>query len=491
MAIAALDLQAPGGGMPGAIGDAHAAVDAALAAGAGGVGSLAELRAALGEAERLVRRAEAVRLAVIREIDRRGAAASAGHTDTGSFVAMVTNTDRVKAAGAARLAADLEASATGAALARGEISSEHARVITQALADLPGSVDEAGRAVVEESLVRAAGGMNPRSLRRFGRRAIEAVEPDPVVVDEHENSLVEAQERAAWENTTFWMRDAGDGTTHGRFTVPTVQAHAVKKVLDAMTAPRRRTDDTPEAYRDDARAGGSPADAADVGLAGPFDADPAMLTPQQREVADLHAAYSTAWNETGDQGRRWQQLRGQAFASLIERIPTDHLHDKVAATVVVHVDLATLRGEHAKASSTDTGELMSAGELRRWAAGAGIIPGVLGGESVPLDLGQGSRCFTTHQRLALAKVYEECAAEHCGRPFAWCEIHHDHPWKDEGRTSLDNAIPLCPFHHRLIDQRPHVVEPADPPQDPRDPRDPSGRSRERTERKVVRFHDQT
>ena len=108
MAIAALDLQAPGGGMPGAIGDAHAAVDAALAAGAGGVGSLAELRAALGEAERLVRRAEAVRLAVIREIDRRGAAASAGHTDTGSFVAMVTNTDRVKAAGAARLAADLE-----------------------------------------------------------------------------------------------------------------------------------------------------------------------------------------------------------------------------------------------------------------------------------------------------------------------------------------------------------------------------------------------
>ena len=88
--------------------DAHAAVDAALAAGAGGVGSLAELRAALGEAERLVRRAEAVRLAVIREIDRRGAAASAGHTDTGSFVAMVTNTDRVKAAGAARLAADLE-----------------------------------------------------------------------------------------------------------------------------------------------------------------------------------------------------------------------------------------------------------------------------------------------------------------------------------------------------------------------------------------------
>ena len=491
MAIEQLGVEDRGEDFAAALGAAHAGVDAALGAGLDEVGSRG-LRSLLEDSERLARRSAAVRLRVVSEIERRDLAGAAGHTDTGSFLAMVTNTDRREAAGTARLARELEeSSATGEALARGDVTVDHARVITNALRDLPGSVDEAGRAVVEESLVRAAGGMNPRSLRRFGRRAIEAVEPDPVVVDEHENSLVEAQERAAWENTTFWMRDAGDGTTHGRFTVPTVQAHAVKKVLDAMTAPRRRTDDTPEAYRDDARAGGSPADAADVGLAGPFDADPAMLTPQQREVADLHAAYSTAWNETGDQGRRWQQLRGQAFASLIERIPTDHLHDKVAATVVVHVDLATLRGEHAKASSTDTGELMSAGELRRWAAGAGIIPGVLGGESVPLDLGQGSRCFTTHQRLALAKVYEECAAEHCGRPFAWCEIHHDHPWKDEGRTSLDNAIPLCPFHHRLIDQRPHVVEPADPPQDPRDPRDPSGRSRERTERKVVRFHDQT
>ena len=471
MAIAALDLQAPGGGMPGAIGDAHAAVDAALAAGAGGVGSLAELRAALGEAERLVRRAEAVRLAVIREIDRRGAAASAGHTDTGSFVAMVTNTDRVKAAGAARLAADLEASATGAALARGEISSEHARVITQALADLPGSVEAGGQARIERRLLGSAQRLAPRELRRASRRALAEVEPDPVVVDAHENALLQERERRAWEKSRFWLRRNDDGTATGGFTVPVLAGEILKKVIDAMTAPRRATGEP------------HPAGPGAAAAAGSLERDDAAMT----------AGYTSRWNEDGLAGVRWQQRRGQALASVLERLPTDHLNDKIAATLLVHVDLETLRGEREKVGATDVAEDAPAGTLRRWAAAAGIIPTVLGGGSLPLDLGRQARCFTPAQRAALSAVYQECAAEGCGRPFAWCEIHHQNPWQDGGVTDLANAIPLCGHHHRMIDHAPHTIEPADPP-GPRQLGPPAQAHRPQRKdraRRTVRFHHRT
>jgi hypothetical protein len=45
-------------------------------------------------------------------------------------------------------------------------------------------------------------------------------------------------------------------------------------------------------------------------------------------------------------------------------------------------------------------------------------------------------------------TYETCAAEGCARPFAWCDIHHVHPWAHGGPTDLDNALPLCGSHHR-------------------------------------------
>ena len=41
-------------------------------------------------------------------------------------------------------------------------------------------------------------------------------------------------------------------------------------------------------------------------------------------------------------------------------------------------------------------------------------------------------------------------ADGCDRPFAWCEIHHQHAWALGGLSDLANAVPLCHFHHRRI-----------------------------------------
>jgi hypothetical protein len=159
----------------------------------------------------------------------------------------------------------------------------------------------------------------------------------------------------------------------------------------------------------------------------------------------------TATGTTGGtgSGTDWAHAQGLAFVALLEHLPTDHLTGKVAATVVVTLDLDLLR-EGLGAAGIDTGGEISAGEVRRLACQAGIVPAVLGARSVPLDLGRTSRLFTEAHRVALATLYDTCAAAGCDRPYAWTELHHQRPWASGGRTDLADAVPACRYHHQLI-----------------------------------------
>ena len=49
----------------------------------------------------------------------------------------------------------------------------------------------------------------------------------------------------------------------------------------------------------------------------------------------------------------------------------------------------------------EVGGGISAGEVRRLACAAGIVPMVLGGDSVPLDLGREQRLFSRGQKIAI------------------------------------------------------------------------------------------
>jgi len=168
----------------------------------------------------------------------------------------------------------------------------------------------------------------------------------------------------------------------------------------------------------------------------------------------------------------WAHRRGRALTELIEHLDTERLTGKVAATVIITMTMEQAVGAahtaqiqasvrestgtllemtpSAGAASTDTGTLLSASAARRIACQAGILPAVLGGPGQILDLGRHHRFFSDPQRTALAVVYDTCAAEGCDRPFAWSELHHQHPWSKGGFTDLDLAIPLCGYHHRLI-----------------------------------------
>lgn len=460
---------------------AHAAADALMAAIAS-AGSSPEhldgpqLDRMLRHARALANRHERIRNRSLEVVRAAREAGCATHDDDGQFAARRLRTYGAETARQARLAQELgneqptaapttvpgagpatPASTAGQAVPEatpprptarawdtGEISERHAHVICQALDQLPEALGTAERGRVEEELVRWASQMSPDSLRRKARRALALVEPDRDTVDQHHDGIVRAEEEAAWQAAELWLRDRGDGTVQGQFVLPVLQGRMLAKALDALVTPRRL------ARRANGGALGAP---------------------------------GSSWKDTQID---WAHEKGKAFAELIDHLPTDHLASKVNAVLLVHTDLETLRGETDRVGVTDSGDELSAGEVRRLASNAGIIPVVMGRESQPLDLGRQTRNFSDSQRAALATRYEQCAEEDCNRPFSWCEIHHAAPWAPVrgpdgrvlhpggGRTDLRNAIPLCGRHHRRL-MDPQVTHRVD--------RDEQGRAVVRFERR--------
>lgn len=375
----------------------------------------------LAEVDRAIRRLQSVKLSLLVAADHSGLAAAGGYADTTAWAARTTHCDSAATREDLRLATELHQtppagkpdagasvtplpslgrrSATADALASGAISPEHASVVMRALRELPAALSPDQRLSVEDSLVTRAQRVSPSQLRRLARRALAAAEDDAAVVDAHEDARLRDEEAAALDRASLTLHDHGDGTTSGHFLVPTVQAGILRKAIDAMTAPRRR--------------GGR------------------SVSADRLPVAD------------------WRHRRGLALVELLEHLPTDRLATRTAATVVVTTTLQSLRGGLA-AAHLDTGEALSAGATRRLACGAGVLPAVLDGASVPIDLGRERRLFSESQRAVLATRHDECAADGCDRPFAWCELHHRDPWSRGGFTDVANAVPLCAHHHRRI-----------------------------------------
>lgn len=153
------------------------------------------------------------------------------------------------------------------------------------------------------------------------------------------------------------------------------------------------------------------------------------------------------------------------------------------AVLLVTATLEALRTGIGTATIFGVEEPISAATARRLACDAKIIPIVLGGESQPLDLGQGRRLFSEAQRYAMAVRDGGCCWGTCDAPPAQCEAAHIEGWdqagKPHGPTDLSNGLLLCPFHHHRLDNDgwavrfengiPYLIPPpwVDPAQTPR------------------------
>ena len=329
-----------------------------------------------------------------------------GAATTATWLARATRTTVRSSRRAVHLAAALESyERLREGYAAGSVNTEQAEVIARALDALPTDIPNTVKAAAEQRLVDLAAQHDACDLRVLGDRVLDVVAP--AVADAHEAARLEAEERAAARKTMLTMTPDGQGSVHGRFTVPELHAGMLRKQLLALVVHDK----------------------------------PALTSTPATTV------------EQGE-GERPEPVKaatavelGAAFCELLERLDGSQVPEmSTGATVVVTMTLETLAG--GLAATLDTGDRIAAHTARRLACEAGIIPVVLDGRREVLDQGRRKRLFTRAQRVSLATRDGGCTAAGC-RTAAWfCHAHHDQPWAAGGTTDLTNGRLLCPTHHR-------------------------------------------
>ena len=76
----------------------------------------------------------------------------------------------------------------------------------------------------------------------------------------------------------------------------------------------------------------------------------------------------------------------------------------------------------------------------------------LAGISLPLDLGV-TKTIPAHIRNLVRHRDRHCRFPGCRQPAAVCEVHHIRHKAHGGKTSLDNCVLLCRFHHQIAIHR--------------------------------------
>jgi uncharacterized protein DUF222 len=349
----------------------------------------------LVEITRLEAQLAAIRSRVAAHAEFVGVGDEIAASSTAAWLAHETKQTRPAAHGTVKLGHELEAHpATRDALATAAVCEDQARAIIRAVDALPDDVDTDLRATAEAHLLAEAQHHDAQALARLGKRLFEVIAPEHA--DAHEAALLEREEAAAARKTHLRLWDDGHGTTHLRGTLPTLEGTALRKLLHALAARRHRT----------------------------------------------------AVEGAGAESLPTAEAMGQALCELITRYPRKAVAKTggLNATLVVLIHEDSLMGRVERAGILDTGETISPALARRLACEAGIIPLVLGGDSMPLDVGREHRLHTRYQRIAIHARDRGCRAEGCDRTTG-LHTHHDHRWADGGTTTVGDGITLCGWHH--------------------------------------------
>ncbi|PVE20106.1 HNH endonuclease signature motif containing protein [Arthrobacter sp. Bz4] len=126
--------------------------------------------------------------------------------------------------------------------------------------------------------------------------------------------------------------------------------------------------------------------------------------------------------------------------------------------VLVTINYKDLMADVGRAGHAAFGGLISARSIRRIACDANVLPVVLGTQGQILDVGNPRRLFPPTIRKALTARDGGCAFPDCMMPSPWTEGHHIIPWSRGGPTTVDNGVLLCTRHHHLLHQEEWKIE---------------------------------
>jgi hypothetical protein len=352
-----------------------------------------DLIASLEAVHRLEQQLAAVKLALVRELDGRGLAASHGASSTAAWLRDQLRIGPSSARGLVAVATALDDGppAVRAALAAGAINVEQMRVVADAVAALPA---DSGAEVTEKAaavLIGWAGRFDPSILRRLGQRVLAHVDPDHA--DAADLAALERAEERAQRRRHLTLSTGPDGQTRLTGALDAETAGLLHAALDPLSDPHGAGDDR---------------------------------SPGQRRV-DALAEVCRLVLQTA-------------------QLP-DNGRDRPQLVVTTAYDVLTgLLG----AGTLETGERLSPTEVRRLACDAAILPAVLDGAGQVLDIGRQRRLITGPLRRALVLRDRGCAFPGCDRPPRWTDGHHITAWSEGGATALANAVLLCRYHHRFI-----------------------------------------
>jgi hypothetical protein len=280
------------------------------------------------------------------------------------------------------------------ALHKGELDPRHVDAVSDTLTRLPDWATIEHRELLETTLAETARTETPRTVREHGRILLDRIDQDGTHPTDDEEPEA--------GNEFRYRREPGGGMSfRGRLDPETAST------LDALLGPLAKPQHT--------------------------DGVPDLRSPEQRLGDGVAAIIHLAAN-AGD-----APVRGGVKPHLTVTLDYQVLAERVGT--------ATL----------EDGSTLPAATVRRLACDAQLIPMVLGGDSVPLDVGREHRLVRGQQRNALIARDKGCAFPSCSLPARWTDAHHIVSWADGGDTDLDNLVLLCRSHHRLVHHSDWVI----------------------------------
>lgn len=415
----------------------------------------------VSEVVALGRQVEALRVVMIAEADRAKAAETARGTSMKTLLAVSSKVTAAEAASWVYGGQEVTAHPLVAQAAlSGEVSVAQARSIDRVLGELPATLTAGQRAEAEQFLLDKAALVDAQDLAKQTRTVLEQVAPETDAVED-ELSRLDAQRKQAWAGRSLTFSNDRRGSVLFKGQLPTLEGEAFKRLVEAHSVSNRRAVEQAADRHDEAGlrsfeqrtadglialvAGRAPRPARSPEPARFGEPAEGHRAPERVEGSSAHSM-SSATRPGFPESAEVSSSQAGASARFATRTGPP-----VKPTVVVTLSFDDVLNRVEQAGVLASGEKVTAGELRRLACDATIVPIVLGSASQPLDVGRDQRLVTPSIRKALEARDKACAFPGCRVPPSGCEAHHIVPWWMGGETALNNMVLLCPHHHGTVE----------------------------------------
>ncbi|OYO23071.1 HNH endonuclease [Enemella dayhoffiae] len=372
-----------------------------------------EILACLDSVDALVAATEAARSRLIADAERREAAERTHLCSTATYL---TRWHRHSGRQANRLVREATTVHTrfpliAAAAETGGLSGDQVRGMLAGLKNLPDTLCTEALDQAQEMMVKFAAAFAPDDLRGLALHIWQTIDPDGA--DAAEAARLEAERIHAEQTRRLSLSPDHMGSYILSGKLPLVAGEELAALLNAHTS----------------------------ALWKPVTATDAIPPTRSQARADALMILVRRAAKVGDAPR--------------------HGGDRPRISVLVNIE--TLRTGLGTAQ-VSCGENLCATDLRQLACDADILPIIMNGNGIPMELGTPQRLVTPEIRAALVARDQGCVFPGCDRPPEDCHAHHVQPWWANGATKLWNLVLLCPHHHGMVEPATDRAWDADNPQ---------------------------